>query len=146
MTQVFSCRLECVTFINSECPDAGTMYKDFGQAHAAIKFAKITSFIDRNKPIKIFVNAELVFEGMIWPDLRRPFPSNFRIPTNWMGKYEKKENMWKQKLVELDPQKWPTIDVVPHVSIQELKTMYRFHPSRMSLARCEEEEHESKLM
>jgi len=109
---------------------------DFLGRHA-IKFAKITSYINHSKPIKIHVNGELVFEGLIWPDLRRPFPSNFCIPTDWMGKYEKKENMWKQKLVELDPEKWPTIDVVPHVSIQELKAMYRFHPSKISLARVD---------
>ena len=68
------------------------MYKFFGQAHAAIKFAKITSYINHSKPIKIHVNGELVFEGLIWPDLRRPFPSNFPIQQiGW-------ENMKRRKI------------------------------------------------
>jgi len=35
---------------------------------------------------------------------------------------------WKYKLVNLDPKRWPTVDDLENISVEELKAMYEGHP------------------
>ena len=41
----------------------------------------------------------------------------------WLGKH-----LWKRRLVELDPKRWPTVDDFDDISVEELKAMYEGHP------------------
>jgi len=38
------------------------------------------------------------------------------------------KHLWKRRLVELDPKRWPTVDDFDDISVEELKAMYEGHP------------------
>ena len=38
------------------------------------------------------------------------------------------EKLWKLRLVNLDPNRWPTVDDFDDISVEELKAMYEGHP------------------
>ena len=38
------------------------------------------------------------------------------------------EKLWKLRLVKLDPKRWPTVDDLDDISVEELKAMYEGHP------------------
>ena len=43
------------------------------------------------------------------------------------------KHLWKRRLVELDPKRWPTVDDFDDISVEELKAMYEGHPKHVSL-------------
>jgi len=47
---------------------------------------------------------------------------------------------WKYKLVNLDPKRWPTVDVLKNISVEELRAMYEGHPLNHSLQKAIEQE------
>jgi hypothetical protein len=50
----------------------------------------------------------------------------------WLGKH-----LWKRRLVELDPKRWPTVDDFDDISVEELKAMYEGHPLVVELEQDE---------
>lgn len=100
--------------------------------NAAMKFLKTADVINRDKPVIVLNDGVKIFEGHI-SELCRPFAPEWGIAPDWIGKYEKVENEWKSKLMELDPARWPTLESVPNVCLQELKAMYRNHPLKVAV-------------
>ena len=128
--QVMNIRVQWVK--NGSKSDIG--YKLFYQnsGESAMKFIKTSKKLNRDMPIIVLNNGIKIFEGLA-SDLRRPFAPEWGIAPDWVGKYEKIENEWKKKLMKLDPARWPTLESVPNVCLQELKVMYRNHPVRILL-------------
>jgi len=108
-------------------------YKFFMNGNAAMKFLKTNmQYINRDKPVIVLNDGVKIFKGHI-SELYRPFAPGWGIAPDWIGKYEKVENEWKSKLMELDPARWPTLESVPNVCLRELKVMYRNDPLKVAL-------------
>jgi hypothetical protein len=67
-------------------------------------------------------------------------PSDYRLALTEAGQCRQ----WKYKLVNLDPKRWPTVNFLEDISVEELKAMYEGHPFNHSLQRenCEEKRRE----
>ena len=128
--QLFNMRVQWV----QKGTQASIIYKFFREntGEGAMKFLKTSDCINRDKPVIVLNDGIKIFEGLI-SELRRPFAPEWGIAPDWIGKYEKVENEWKAKLMKLDPARWPTLESVPNVCLQELKAMYRNHPVRVLL-------------